>query len=405
MNRNIIIRSISLMLTVVLLLPALPMKAEAHYEVPIYRTEETFELDGFSGHIYEFELVQKEICGFYLGYRIDEVVKGDLEGDFNIEVCVHDTSGNWFVAEMFTYDTVGEDIREEVSWDDPRDIDQFAVIVRKPDLSWYQSLYIANPMVSSYEWQERISCDVSDEQLTRSGSSAYPYVLKEALNGCYGFTLHFEVDEIKKGSLTCTTEYDVYVCSDSGSWKKVYTFTMLGDEAIVDVSWKDKINVQEIAVLCRQDTEYSFSANMAFSDALYEPADTAGKSAYSSNGSEGDSGYLSGYWSDTQFKRSGNYSYPYVLNTPLKKCKGFSLDYAITEVTSGKMKSDSKFAVFVCSTDGTWTRVKEFNLDDYEASVTIKLDKATTITQVAIQCMNAGTFTYNYNLGLYDPVY
>lgn len=405
MKRNIITRSIALMLILVLLIPFMPVRAQAHYEVPIYWTEELYKLDGYSGYIYEFEQVQKDICGFYLGYCLTEIEKGNLNGDFNIEVCVHDTSGNWFVAEMFTYDTLGEEIRELVAWDDPRDIDKFTLILRKQGLVGYQWLYVANPIIASDPWQERIPCHVSDEQFKKSGKTTYPYVLEETLNDCQGFTLHYEMDEITKGALTCNTKYEVYVRPHAGSWKKVNTFTMRGDEAIVDVSWNEKIDVDEIAILCQHNKAFSYVANAAFSDAVYEPVEYSYESYDTDNDVSVNGQYLSGSWSDTLFKRNGRQSYPFVLDNSLKKCKGFTLDYSVSNVTKGTMKEDSKFMVYYKTADGTWNKGPEFTLDDGFASVNVKLKKAATVTQVAVHCMNAGYFSYQYSLGVRDPVY
>ncbi len=403
MKRTIIIRSIALMLTLVLLIPFMPVKAQAHYEVPIYWTEELYTLDGYSGYIYEFEQVQKDICGFYLGYCLTEIQKGNLKGDFNIEVCVHDTSGNWFVAEMFTYDTVGEEIRELVAWDDPRDIDKFTLILRKQGLMGYHWVYVANPIIASDPWQERIPCYVSDEQFQKSGKTAYPYVLEETLYDCQGFTLHYEMDEITKGALTCTTKYEVYVRPEAGKWKKVDTFTMKGDEAIVDVSWKEKIDVDEIVILCQHNKAFSFLANAAFSDAIYEPVEYSYEPYDANNNVTFNGQYLSGYWSDTQKRVSTCYAYPFILDTPLKKCKGFTIDFEV-EVVSGKMKSDSKFAVYIYN-GSSWEKVGTFTLDDYEATAKIKMKKAKNVYEVVAVCMNSGTFSYNKHLGIYDPVY
>lgn len=386
-----------MLVLLITMLPVMAVQADAHYEVPIYWTEEIYELDGYRGYIYEFEQVQKECCGFYLGYCITDISTGNLKGDFNVEVCVHDTSGNWFVAEMFTYDSVGEEILEQVSWDDPRKIDKFTIIIRKQGFSGYQSVYIANPMTSSDPWQERIPCHISDEQFKKSGKTAYPYVLEETLYDCQGFTLHYEMDQILEGALTCTTKYEVYVRPASGSWKKVDTFTMLGDEAIVDVSWNEKIDVDEIVVLCQHNKKFSFLSNAAFSDAIYEPLDSI-PSYTNNNGS-----YLSGHWSDTQKRVSTCYAYPFILDAPLKKCRGFTVDFEV-EVVSGKMKSNSGFAVYIY--DGSnWEKAGSFTLDDFEATARIKLNKAKTIYQIVAVCMNSGTFTYNNYMGIRDPIF
>jgi len=116
--------------------------------------------------------------------------------------------------------------------------------------------------------------------------------------------------------------------------------------------------------------------------------------------------YLSGYWSDETFKRNGCTSHPFVLDTPLKMCKGFTIEYEVSEVTDGKMKSDAKFQIFYRTADGTWNKGKEFTLDDNGyASVNQTISKGATVTQVAVHCLNSGNFSWQSSIGIKDPIY
>lgn len=402
MKRNIIIRSISLILAVVMLLPAVALKANAREYIPIYSTEETYKRDGLSGYIFELENVQKNCYGFSLGFAINSVTKGSLKGDFNFEVCVHDTSGNWIVAEMFCLNEVGKEIEVNVCWQNARDIDKFAIIPRKKNLQINIRVYLADPKDEPAYFQWGLEYTISDEKFEKSNSWTYPAVFEETLHNCRGFTLHYEIEEITKGTLTPDTDFDVYVRASGGSWKKIHSFNMYGDEAVVDIApyyEKDIMDIDEVAVLCLNKKEFSYVSNIAFSDVYYdmkyEEEDTG--SSYEP------SGYLSGYWSDTQKRVSTCYAYPFILDTPLKKCKGFTVDFEV-KVESGKMKSDSKFAVYIY-TGSEWENVGTFTLDDYEATKTLRLSKAKNIYQVVAVCMNSGTFSYSTYMGLRDPVF
>lgn len=120
---------------------------------------------------------------------------------------------------------------------------------------------------------------------------------------------------------------------------------------------------------------------------------------------ESTSDYLSGEWADKAFKRNGCTSYPFVLDTPLEKCKGFTVDYLVSDVTDGNMKSDSKFQIFYKTIDGTWVKGKTFTLDDGFASVEQTINKAVTVTQVTVLCLNSGNFSWNAAIGIKNPVY
>jgi len=404
MKRNIIIRSIALVLTLVLMLPMMPVQVNAHQYIPIYWTEEIYTRDGISGYIYELENVQKNCYGFNLNYEIDRMTKGNLSGDFNFEVCVHDTSGNWFVAEMFWLNETGKTVDVNVCWQDARNIDKFTVIPRKKNLEWYQRVSISNPKTEPAWYPWGIEYTYSDEKFEKSGKWTYPIVLEETLYDCSGFTLSYEIDEILKGTLTPDTNYDVYARASGGKWKKIHSFSMYNDEAIVDISMyyeKDHMDIDEIAVLCTEKKEFSYAANIAISDAYYDYDMVSQDQA--SNDSYAPSGYLSGYWSDTQKRVSTCYAYPFILDTPLKKCKGFTVDFEV-EVVSGKMKSDSKFAVYIYN-GSSWEKVGTFTLDDYQATAKIKMNKAKKVYEVVAVCLNSGTFSYNNYLGIRDVVY
>lgn len=186
-----------------------------------------------------------------------------------------------------------------------------------------------------------------------------------------------QVEKTKKiGSYSFTLTSTYWILLDNG-WFYIYLFS--GDES--------------------HDLYDEFEALLA--SATYN-----GAAGNSDSGSSDSTGYLAGDWADKKFTRSGRSSYPFVLDSPLKKCKGFTVDYLVSDVTKGTMKRDSKFQIYYCLSDGTWVKGEQFTLDDEGfASVKQKLSKATTVTKVAVHCMNAGHFNYSYSMGIRNPVF
>ncbi|MEF2837329.1 MAG: hypothetical protein U0N82_06360 [Oscillospiraceae bacterium] len=117
-----------------------------------------------------------------------------------------------------------------------------------------------------------------------------------------------------------------------------------------------------------------------------------------------DYGYLPAEWSDEPFKRNGCTSYPLVLDTALQQCRGFTVDYQVSDV-DGRMKADSKFQIFYRTADGTWVKGKEFYLEDWSASVEQSISKPVTVTEVVVLCLNAGNFSWSISMGVRNPVY
>ena len=394
------IRLVSLLMMVVMLCPAVVLTTNAQEHIQTYITGDRYKRDGISADVYELEYVQKNCCGFTLVFEVfaeDSVLKGN----YNYEVCVHDASGNWYVADMFRLNEGYKKVDIQVSWRDPRNIDKIAIIPRKKNLQITYRVHITDPVDQPVSGPWGMEYVYSTEKFEKSNKWTYPIILDETLTNCQGFTLHYEIDEVQKGTVEANTRYDIYARASGGKWKKLDSFKLYGDEAIADVRIKNKMDIDEIAVLCVSNKELSYTQNIAITDAIYDHK-------YEQQAPVQDpapSGYLPGYWSDTLFKRSGRQSYPFVLNDPIRKCRGFILDYEVTEVTQGRMKADSKFEIFYQTFDGTWNRGGEFTLDDGYASVNVRLSDAVTVTQIVVHCMNAGQFSYQYNMGVRNPVY
>ena len=115
-----------------------------------------------------------------------------------------------------------------------------------------------------------------------------------------------------------------------------------------------------------------------------------------------DYGYLPAEWSDKPFKRNGCTAYPLVLDSALQKCRGFTVDYDISDI-DGRMKDDSKFQIFYKTADGTWVKGKTFYLDDWSASVEQTISKPVTVTEVVVLCLNAGNFSWSVSMGVRSP--
>ena len=399
MKRSIV-RSVSLLLTIVMLCPAVVLPTNAQVTVQTYLSDNQYKRDGISTDIYELESVQNNCYGFTLIFEVF-AEDAELKGNYNYEVCVHDTAGNWIVADMFRLNEGYKKINVNVSWKDARNVDKIAIIPRKKNLNISYRVHVTDPQDHPVFAPWGIEYTYSKAQFKKFNKRTYPVVLNETLTNCRGFTLHYVVDEVQKGTLTADTRYEIHARASGGKWKKLDSFKLYGDEAIVDVKIKNKMDIDEIAVLCMSNKDFSYVQNIAVTDVICDQQYVQEPPVQEYVPTV----YLPGYWSDSVFKRSGRQSNPFVLNEPMRKCKAFTLDYEVTEVTEGKMKDDSRFVVYYQTYNGEWNRGEEFTLDEGFASVYVKLPKAATVNQVAVHCMNAGQFSYNFSLGIRDPEY
>lgn len=133
---------------------------------------------------------------------------------------------------------------------------------------------------------------------------------------------------------------------------------------------------------------------------------TSGVSKFinSSASDENEDIYLPGEWSTEVFSRNGCYSYSMVLDSPLEGCKGFTVDYQVTEI-DGRMKTNSKFQIFYRTLNGNWEKGTTFYLDDWSASVQQFISTPVTVTEVTVLCLNAGSFSWSATMGVKNPVY
>ena len=406
MKHSFFTRFVALIMTLVLAAPlalsVLPEASAAGYISGEF-LDKSYTRKKSSGNIFQFDKVLKDSYGFTLYFTLDEVTEGKLDFDKHVfEVCVKDTSGEWIVAELFylSKNEVGEEVEVNVSLQDPRDITQMAILIRSEKKISYSYSILLEDKCYGYGGM-RIEGEWAQKQYKRSNRYTYPYILDAILYDCTGFTLHYDLVEIIEGVFDYKTKYEVCVKDTSDKWTCVSTFKLRDDYAPIDVSWDKAIDVAQIAVLPVISEKHDFNYYFAISDAVFEgdEVEEEEESVVSYTG------YLDGYWSDTKFKRSGRSSTPFVFDSPLKKCKGFTLDYEVHDVTDGNMKNDCKFQIFYRTSDGTWNKSKEFTVEDGFASVNVKLKKAATVTQVAVHCMNAGYFSFQYSMGVRDPIF
>lgn len=78
-----------------------------------------------------FDEALRGCTGFTLDYKIVEIVRGNLEGNFRFEVLVRTVQGEWKSADTFRMD--GYSATVEVELDQPRSVDAVAVVCGKQD--------------------------------------------------------------------------------------------------------------------------------------------------------------------------------------------------------------------------------------------------------------------------------
>lgn len=406
MKKTLFKRFIAVILTIVMVVPLMlsvvPEVSAAEYIGGEFLNK-SYKRNNCSGNIFQFDKVLKDSYGFTLYFTLDDVTKGKMDFDkHTFEVCIKDTSGEWIVAELFSIaeDEVGSRVEVNVSLMDPRDISQMAILCRSDKSFSYDYTILLENRHTSYGGM-RLEGEWAQKQYKRSNRYTYPFILDYVLYDCTGFTLHYDLVEIFEGVFDYTTKYEVYIKDTSDKWTNVSTFKMRDDYTFVDVEWSKPTDVTQVAVFPEVKEKHSFNHFFAISDAIFDGNQTKQEKEPVIDFS----GYLDGYWSDTKFKRSGRSSTPFVFNSPLKKCKGFTVDYEVHDVTDGNMKDDCKFQIFYKTSNGTWNKGPEFTTDDGVASVNVKLKKAATVTQVAVHCMNAGYFSFKFSMGVRNPVY
>ena len=237
----------------------------------------------------------------------------------------------------------------------------------------------------------------SDTKFWRSNRYTYPFEFNNDLNSCTGFTLYYEIVSVEKGSLSGNFVFEVYVRTTSGTWKSVETFYLDGDEATVDVRFDDPMSIDAVAVICQKKATFSYTHDMTVYNATY-------KSTGSNNNTYSTGSAVKGQWADSVFRRSNRTTYPFEFYSPLNRCKSFTLNYEITEITQGSLSGNFKYCVYVRTTGGEWKYVHEFTMSGYSTSTKVNLDGPMSIDAVAVFCLKNTNMSYSYTFTITNPV-
>lgn len=276
MKYNYLMRVVALLLVSCLLLPGFAEvipEAAAAERITGEFVEKRYTRKGSSGDMFVFDSVQKDCTGFTLYFTLDRFSKGKLSPNANFEVCVQDTSEDWIVAEMFYLqkENIGEQQRISVSLMNPRDICKMAILYRgSGEYSFDYTIRLERDEYDGFYGQTRIEGEFSDKKYNHSNSYTYPFVLEEPLYDCLGFTLHYDLVEVTEGVMDKNTQYEVHVRNTSGKWSSVHKFTMRGDETICDITWKKPKDIDQVAVVAKNDSKFSFKHFFALSDVITE---------------------------------------------------------------------------------------------------------------------------------------
>lgn len=250
-----------------------------------------------------------------------------------------------------------------------------------------------------------VSGSWSDTKFWRSNRYTYPFEFDSVLNRCTGFTLDYEIVEVEKGSLSGKFKFEIYVRNTSGNWKSVGTFYLDGYEASTKVTFDSPMSIDAVAVVClKQGSGVTYTHTMTIRNATYKSSTQkdSGSGKGSGSATTPSSGRVSGSWSDEKFIRNGRTTYPFEFTTPIKKCTGFTVNYAITEVNSGNLDGNFKFAVYVHNTSGNWKYAKEFQMKGDSTSVKVTFSPM-TVDAVAVICLKNGNYSYSYTMSITNP--
>lgn len=237
-----------------------------------------------------------------------------------------------------------------------------------------------------------VSGSWSKQKFNRANRYTYPYEFDDTLYSCTGFTLDYEILEVNEGNLfSGDFKFEIYVRLTDGSWKSVDTFWLDGYETTVKVQFDNPLSIDAVAVVCLKQGDFDYIHDLTVRNA------TCRKSTITTAGA------VSGYWSDEIFTRSNRSSAPFIFYSTLTRCKGFTLNYEITEVTKGNLDGNFKFAVYVRNSSGNWKYVHEFQLNGDNISTKVTFDPM-SIDAVAVLCLKSGNYNYSYNFTITDPV-
>lgn len=247
----------------------------------------------------------------------------------------------------------------------------------------------------------------SDTEFWRTNRYTYPFEFNSALTSCTGFTMDYEIVEVEKGNLLSGQfKFEIYVRTSAGKWKSVKTFYLKDYETTVEVSFKEPMTIDAVAVICGMKGEYNYTHDITVYNPTYldgnDMDSTTNNNSFSST-TRTASKKLSGTWSEDRLTRNGRSANYFELSSTLKRCTGFTMNYQLTEVSSGSMDGNYRFAVYVRSTSGKWKYVDSFKRDGFDMTYKVTMDPL-SIDAIAVLCLRTGNYTYSYNFTITDPI-
>lgn len=231
-------------------------------------SDETFRRGTNDINFFELDEEIYSCVGFTMEYEILEVYKGKmLSGDFIFEVYVRTTGGDWKSVDSF-YLKEEYKTTVKVNFDNPISIDAVAVVCgKKADFEFVYSFTVRDAVCkkSSLPTSGCLSGQWWEESFRRGDFYTHPFELNSALTRCKGFTLHYEITEVTKGTLEGNYRWSVYVRTTGGDWKYVTDFKLEGYDISVDVRF-DPMSIDAVAVFCGKKDKLNYSYNFAITD-------------------------------------------------------------------------------------------------------------------------------------------
>ena len=250
-----------------------------------------------------------------------------------------------------------------------------------------------------------VSGSFSDEKFWRNNRYTTPYEFDQTLVSCTGFTMDFELLEVSAGNLLSGDFiWEVYVRRSNGSWKSVDSFYLYDYETTVQVEF-DPLTIDAVAVVCQKKSYVEYIQGITVRNATYKSTSSSNNNSNSSTKSYTTTGSkVSGQWADSKFWRNNRSTYPFEFYSPINRCKSFTLNYEITEVTQGNLNGNFKYCVYVRTTSGNWKYVHEFTMSGYSTSTKVNLDGPMSIDAVAVFCLKNANMSYSYTFSVTNPV-
>lgn len=224
--------------------------------------------------------------------------------------------------------------------------------------------------------------------------NVHAFRLDDWLYRCASFDL--EIDVSMKNNAHCEN-WKVWV-GDGSSFENVASIYLPGGNGYASKTVKisPARSFNYIAVTPTANGGYSWSMGMDISNAK---TDSHTDSGASDDYADSDTDALSGDWE--QVRLDGANTYAFVLDTTLRKCTSFSLDFEVSMNAGSKCE---KWQVWG-GRDGSYTKLDNFYLrgGNGSASTTVWLPNAMTIDSIAVTPTKQGNYSYTFDFIVYDP--